>query len=427
MKRKILTILLAGTLVLQSGVWALAEELIVADEGVFYELEECAEAISEEDTIGDVSDESIEPVQEDTADAYESLELPQENTPNVDESVMLEEELEPQENCAELDTFDGVSEQETNELDETDAESNLQAEELLVLDEIVIEDIAVVDTVEYAATATAASGTCGTSVTWQLDSSANLVISGTGKMDDYGSYQSTNPAPWLAYLDDDTLNSVTVNSGVTRIGTYAFNECGINNIQLPDTLVEIGERAFSGCNNLAQVIIPDSVTTLEDYAFYGTDLVSVSVPDSVTTFGAGVFSECFILESVKLPANMTEIPEKTFFFGRALTEIEIPSGVTKIGDNAFNQCKSLTEITLPKGLTTIGAGTFANCANIREISIPASVTSIGDEAFRYMSYYDGKDYGDVTFYFMGDIPKFGSEVFTGVHGNLYYLGASADT
>ena len=64
------------------------------------------------------------------------------------------------------------------------------------------------------------SGSCGTNVTWSLNtaySTYTLTISGTGAMTDY-SYASA--VPWYNYRSN--IKSIEIIDGVTTIGNYAF-------------------------------------------------------------------------------------------------------------------------------------------------------------------------------------------------------------
>ena len=62
---------------------------------------------------------------------------------------------------------------------------------------------------------------------------------------------------------------VTIPSGVTNIGNWAFFNCnGLTSIFIPSGVNEIGEYTFYLCRNLMDVFIPNSVACIGQYAFY---------------------------------------------------------------------------------------------------------------------------------------------------------------
>ena len=121
----------------------------------------------------------------------------------------------------------------------------------------------------------------------------------------------------------------------------------------------IGDRAFSGCSGLIEIVIPDGVISIGGSAFY----------------------DCSGLTKIAIPDGMTSIEDAVFFGCSGLTEIVIPDSVTNIGRSAFVECSGLTEIAIPDGLLSIEKSVFYACSGLTEIAIPDSVISIGDEAF----------------------------------------------
>lgn len=172
---------------------------------------------------------------------------------------------------------------------------------------------------------------CGESLTWNLDEIGILTISGTGDMYDY----SEEPAPWSEY--SDIITSITIDYGVTSIGT----------------------SAFTGCSNVQQINIPDSVEYIDPYAF----------------------SCCKGLHTVQLPASLTLISEELFAECDNLRNLSIPGSVTEIGANAFLRCTAFILEKLPAGIKSIGAAAFANCGNIESLALPGTLESIGEAAF----------------------------------------------
>lgn len=126
------------------------------------------------------------------------------------------------------------------------------------------------------------SGTCGEDAAWELDvSTKTLTISGTGAMEDYyedvDSSSIVDPkgresAPWQPYRS--LIESIVVEEGITKIGTYAFCECNnLTNVELPATLKTIGDTAFYECRLLMTVEIPENVLSVGHKAFYGVPLL----------------------------------------------------------------------------------------------------------------------------------------------------------
>lgn len=116
-------------------------------------------------------------------------------------------------------------------------------------------------------------GTCGEKLTWILDASGTLTISGEGAM---YNYSLANPAHWNAY--QSRIKSLVIAHGATTIGSYAFYGCaGLTSVLIPESVVSIGVYAFAYCSNLKNVDIPDSVTDLDDTIWIGTGVGSLVI------------------------------------------------------------------------------------------------------------------------------------------------------
>ena len=131
-----------------------------------------------------------------------------------------------------------------------------------------------------------ASGTCGESLTWTLDSEGTLTISGTGPTRDY----SVDEAPF----SDMQIQNIVIENGVTSIGQGVFFGCqNLASVIIPNSVVKIDFGAFANCSSLTSVIIPDSVTSIGPAAFIGCkSLTSVVIPDSVTYIDNNAFGAC---------------------------------------------------------------------------------------------------------------------------------------
>ncbi|MGN0486666.1 MAG: leucine-rich repeat domain-containing protein, partial [Acutalibacteraceae bacterium] len=258
------------------------------------------------------------------------------------------------------------------------------------------------------ASALAATGQCGDNVYWNFDeSTGKLVISGTGKMYDYG-YK-------LSPFYENNVKDVSIEEGVTSIGSHMFHDCAnLSSVIIPSSVTSIGRQAFHDCVNLTSIIIPYGIIEIDPYAFCGcSSLTSIIIPDSVVSIGEYAFCDCDSLSSVYISNSVTNIEKYAFGSCKSLTSITvgennesfssdeygalfdkdkttlilypignirasyaIPDSVTSIGECAFEYGKNLTSITIPDSVTSICKYAFAKCAGLTSVTIPNSVTSI---------------------------------------------------
>ena len=183
-------------------------------------------------------------------------------------------------------------------------------------------------------------GSCGNNTMFRIEDETLIIYmkdgltSGTA-MADLDSPEN-QPYKGLYGINRDIITSIVVESGVSRIGNYAFQEFDkVTSVTLPSSLRTIGEHAFFDLP-LTSVTIPDGVTTIEDYAFSDTDVTEVTIPYTVTTIKDSAFKGC---------ANLTRVN----FKGERLKTV---------GPQAFDRCPLLTEVVLPTSLETISFGAF---------------------------------------------------------------------
>ena len=125
------------------------------------------------------------------------------------------------------------------------------------------------------------------------------------------------------------------------------------------------------------------------YAFCDSKyLHEVNIPESVTEIGDGAFSSCPYLKSICIPHGIKCIDDYTFSGCTSLEYIDIPNTVESIGKNAFKDCKSLQVIDLPKSVKTIDNQAFWGCTSLYSIDIPSSVISVGYESFDQTKWYE---------------------------------------
>ncbi len=214
----------------------------------------------------------------------------------------------------------------------------------------------------FAAAAESHSGTCGTNLTWSFDNSTGaLKISGTGAMTNWSSHSEV---PWKYNSINYGIKSVSISSGVTSIGDYAFYDCtSLTSVTIPSSVKSIGSYAFRYCQTLKSITIPDSVTYIGDYAFLSCQsLTSIKIPSGVTAINAGTFYGCSELASVTIPYGVTTIGDEAFYGCWVLPSVKIPDSVVSIGDVAFQHCWALATITMPDKAMELGNDIFRKTA-----------------------------------------------------------------
>lgn len=175
------------------------------------------------------------------------------------------------------------------------------------------------------------------------------------------------------------LNSIEIPEGVKNIGNCAFYSCtGLKNITIPNGVTEIKSQTFSGCTGLISVAIPSSVIMITDYAFEEcTAIASINVSENNSMFSSvdGVLynkAKTAVLKcpegkigSITIQTGVKAISKYAFFHCKSLTNITIPDGVYAVGSNAFSGCTGLTSVTIPNSLTYFAEGSgLGNCPNL---------------------------------------------------------------
>jgi hypothetical protein len=233
-----------------------------------------------------------------------------------------------------------------------------------------------------------------------------------------------------AFLNCNSLNTVTLPNSVTNIGASAFSSCSSLSVitvdalnpfysspdgdlfdktqstliqhpgaragvyAVPSSVTNIVSTAFTGCASLTAItvdVLNLSYSSLAGVLFDKTQTTLIqcpagltgtcAIPASVTRIGDYAFISCTGLTSVTIPDSVTAIGAGAFVGCNSLTNVVIPDSVTSIGSKAFEGCTSLTGVTIGNSVSSIGIGAFAQCSSLRSVTIPNSVTSIVDRTF----------------------------------------------
>ena len=175
----------------------------------------------------------------------------------------------------------------------------------------------------------------------------------------------------MAFANGKDLESVSL-GGLSIISTQAFYNTNIKNIDIPNSVIEVGDGAFANCSNLQTVI------------FTGATNNSVTIK-------AGAFADCPALVSVDFgEAKVEKIGDCAFALNdqalRVLDHMEdfnfprfISSG-SNLGDYTLAGRNALKNVSLPTGLSgvqNIPEHLVIQCPNLLSFVFPDNCNQTG--------------------------------------------------
>lgn len=190
--------------------------------------------------------------------------------------------------------------------------------------------------------------------------------------------------------DGGKKKNVILPASVCEIAQWAFE--GNKTLERIDMtscnkLTIIGERAFSGCENLTNIIFPENIEEIGVLAFSNCEaLASVDLSNckKLDKIGESAFNWCPSLEEVLLPESLSSIGMSAFCSCK-IRNIDFSACklLTKFPANLFNDCKSLEEVVWPPHLKEIGDIAFSCCESLRRVELPDSVEVLGEDIFKW--------------------------------------------
>jgi hypothetical protein len=195
--------------------------------------------------------------------------------------------------------------------------------------------------------------------------------------------------PWGARSVNGYIEGWLVYKDASKSQLLACSSAATDEINLPNSVTSIEERAFYNCTSIFSITIPNSATSIGEYAFWGcSSIFTITIPNSVTSIGLGAFEyipnivyhgtaegapwgaqyhnayvEGWLLYS---DASKNHILTCSY---RAYGEIEIPNSVTTIEDYAFEGCNDITSVNIPNSVTLLGESSFSGCRSLTKINV----------------------------------------------------------
>lgn len=167
----------------------------------------------------------------------------------------------------------------------------------------------------------------------------------------------------VAYPQNSGFIKYTVPEGVKAIRDCAFYNTNIEQIEFPDSLEYIGNRAF----------------------YYSTGLKSALLKENVKFIGDMAFGSCSNVDLGQIPSGLE-------YIGYMIFDMSGNAGITKVDGNTYlgnwlinASVPDSTEFKIAEGTVGIAASAIYSIGMIRSTSvyIPASVKYINSRAFKY--------------------------------------------
>lgn len=203
-----------------------------------------------------------------------------------------------------------------------------------------------------------------------------------------------------AFSGCNNIVEIIIPNGVETVYGGAFTNCAnLTKISLPKSLKyrKTDGNPISDCDKLTEIQIDPANTNFKVVNglllnYSGDALVgcpswktSVNIPEGVTNIGRSAFLGCDKLQTIQLPSTLQTIAQFAFKNCSGITNITIPDNTTRIGIGAFVYCDKLENVSFGKRLTEINSFAFADCIGLKEVTLPASLTSINEEGLGVFS------------------------------------------
>lgn len=144
-----------------------------------------------------------------------------------------------------------------------------------------------------------------------------------------------------------TVENAGTTYTVTSIGSEVFLNSNITSIEMPETIIKIGNNAFQFCKSLKSVVLSDNLEYI----------------------GSKAFATCRNLSAINWPHSLKYIGSNAFLYDSTYDgEIYLPGGIT-IDEGAFTGMFALTSVTIDGQPTQICAGSFSECSDLSSLNI----------------------------------------------------------
>ena len=160
---------------------------------------------------------------------------------------------------------------------------------------------------------------------------------------------------------------------------YAFFNCkSIDKLLIPQSVISIGCAAFNRCSSHIKLHSENPHYQIKNEMLISSskEVIScwsiskhIEIPNGVIEIGERAFVFCKFINTVKIPDSVKRIEDFAFSGCESLKSISIPKGVIDIGDKTFSRCISLQDISINSTTIHIGEDVFCECSSLKHIYV----------------------------------------------------------
>ena len=191
-------------------------------------------------------------------------------------------------------------------------------------------------------------------------------------------------------LAESNIDSLTFASGMKKIPDYLARNCTfLREVNLPDTVTEIGDYAFYGCSRLEEIHSELTAIAFHAHSFEGCDKFSdsrFSVFDIQNTYLASNSGQLGVNDVVNYTLKYKLTPSMAKNAQNLELYLNIPDGMTLLMDTIQSSNLTLDPEDFMDGVISVGATTG-------EIRFSVRLTEIGEyQVGADLEFYDGSSY-----------------------------------
>lgn len=160
----------------------------------------------------------------------------------------------------------------------------------------------------------------------------------------------------------DGIGTIVFDRELTTIEDSAFASTTIRRILksiiLPKSIKSIGEKCFYRCINLIEIQLWDTVVEIGNAAFSNlstTGTITINISNDINNY---------LISAISSRNPFTSGNKLLRLNNKAVTEIHLPNNLTNA---SFKNCSELTEISIPSNYTKFTSDYFKGCSSIKKV------------------------------------------------------------